>query len=219
MSDPVANCTLELACTVGSIDNALEALDEGADINFGGGAPLFAAIFNRNREIVRMLVERGAEISHLLPKSKQVGISGIEQLIDLLMTFAPPDPKAIDPALMAEFNEILRKDGLGKPVEDGDWDGLVIYGEKLEKIGANQSLEAVNEVLDLLRPAWSFGTAALMASLKAEKKKIAAASKRYVDADEDIATLARIHLANVGSLAPDPIPPAPENTDADSEEE
>jgi hypothetical protein len=218
MSDPISNCTLELACTVGSIDNALEALEEGADINFGGGAPLFAAIFNRNREVVRMLVERGAEISHLLPKSKQVGISGIDQLIDLLMTFAPPDPKAIDPTLMGEFNEILRKDGLGKPVEDGDWEGLVLYGEKLEKIGANQSLVAVNEVLDLLRPAWSFGTAALMASLKAEKKKIAAASKRYVEADEDIATLARIHLANVDSPTPAPVLPEPESADGDEEE-
>ena len=59
MSDPAANRTLELACTVGSVEDAAEALDDGADINFGGGAPLFVAIYNKNKDILNLLAQVG----------------------------------------------------------------------------------------------------------------------------------------------------------------
>ena len=61
MSDPIANRNLELACTVGALDNAIEALEEGADVNYQGGAPLFLAIIDRNRPLIRVLLDHGAE--------------------------------------------------------------------------------------------------------------------------------------------------------------
>ncbi|MCB1090583.1 MAG: hypothetical protein KDL87_03580 [Verrucomicrobiae bacterium] len=218
MSDPIANCTLELACTVGSVSNAIEALEDGADVNHGGGAPLFTAIFNHNPDVVRMLIEHGADVSNFIPPAKRAGLSDINDLVTLLMTFAPPDPRAVEPTLMEEFDAILRKSGLGKPVEDGDWDGLVLFSEKLEKIGATESFACVTELLDMLRPAWSFGTAALLASIKAEKKKIAALSQRYVEAAEDIANLAQAYLAQEGT-APAPSAESGEESPASAEEE
>ncbi|MBL9154099.1 MAG: hypothetical protein JNK37_16520 [Verrucomicrobiales bacterium] len=207
MSDPIANRTLDLACTVGSVDNALEAIEEGADVNNGGGAPLFTAIFNHNPQIVRLLIEHGADLSNFLPPAKRAGITDIDALVEMLMTFAPPDPRAIDPQLMEETDGIYRKNGLGKPVEEGEWDSLVLFAEKLEKIGATQSHAALVELLDLLRPAWSFGTAALLASVKAEKKKIAALSERYAASPDAIGALAQAHLGHEPAPAAEPDAP------------
>lgn len=199
MSDPVANRTLDLACTVGSVSNAIEAIEDGADVNNGGGAPLFTAIFNHNPEVVRVLIEHGADLSNFLPPAKRAGLSGIDEIIAVLMTFAPPDPRAIDPVLMEETDAILRKGGLAKPVEEGEWDGLVLFAEKLETIGAAECFAALRELLEMLRPAWSFGTAALLASVKAEKKRIADLSQRYLDSPESVGDLARAHLGAAGS--------------------
>lgn len=179
MSDPIANCTLELACTVGSIDNALEALEEGADINAGGGAPLFNAIFNRNVELIHLLVERGADLSNFISPAKQALLGSVEQTIDMLMECAPPDPNAVDPGLMGEMDATIRSKGLGKPVLEGDWDGVTGYVEKLEKVGAAELASVVSEMVELLRPAREFGDAALFEAVKAEKKQIASMTERY----------------------------------------
>ena len=179
MSDPIANCTLELACTVGSLDNALEALEEGADINHGGGAPLFNAIFNRNREMITLLVERGADLSHFISPAKQAALGSMDETIAMLMECAPPDPNAIDPGLMGEMDGTIRSKGLGKPILEGDWDGFVAYVEKLERIGAPELSAIVAEVVELFRPAPEFGDAALFEAVKAEKKAVKALTERY----------------------------------------
>jgi len=179
MSDAIANCTLELACTVGSIENAREALEDGADIDAGGGSPLFNAIFHRNVEMVRFLIGSGADLSAIIPASKLAALSGQEAIIGLLMECAPPDPREIDPGLMGEMDATIRNSGLGKPVLEGDWDGMVFYAEKLERIGAPELCVCVTEVIDMLKPAKSFGDAALFETVKAEKKKIAAITERY----------------------------------------
>jgi hypothetical protein len=216
MSDPVANRTLDLACTVGSVADAIEAIEDGADVNNGGGAPLFTAIFNHNPEVVRVLIQQGADLSNFLPPAKRAGLTDIDEIIAVLMTFAPPDPRAIDPTLMEETDAILKKGGLGKPVEDGEWESLVLFAEKLEKIGAAECHASLAGLLDLLRPAWSFGTAALLASIKAEKKKIAALSQQYAEAGEDIGNLAQAYLSASSSPAE---PPAPEGDGPSQEEE
>ena len=64
------NRTLELACTVGCLANAKEAIEEGADVNFQGGAPLFLAIINRNRDIINLLLDHEAIPDAFLPKKK-----------------------------------------------------------------------------------------------------------------------------------------------------
>ena len=63
MSDPLANAQLELACTVGSVSDVEDALDDGADIDFNCSSPLFVAIMAGNREVVAKLVERGADVA------------------------------------------------------------------------------------------------------------------------------------------------------------
>lgn len=179
MSDPTVNLTLELACTVGSVDNALEALEEGADIDHGGGAPLFNAIFNRNLDVILMLVERGADLSNFISPAKQAALGSTEETIEMLMECAPPDPNAIDPGILGEMDATIRSKGLGKPILEGDWEGMVAYVEKLERIGAPEMSAVVAEVIELLRPAQSFGDAALFEAVKAEKKGIAAITERY----------------------------------------
>lgn len=62
MSDPLANAQLELACRVGSRDAVLEALEEGADINFGHGSPLIIAMMAGDRTMVATLIELGADL-------------------------------------------------------------------------------------------------------------------------------------------------------------
>ncbi|MCP5541612.1 MAG: hypothetical protein H7A52_15835 [Akkermansiaceae bacterium] len=218
MSDPVANCTLELACTVGSICNAEDALEDGADVNFGGGAPLFAAIFNRNRDMIAYLLDHGADASFFVAEAR-LRVLGADRaaLIEALMEGAPPDPNAIDPVTMAELHQELRDSGIESPIKNGDWDGLNRFSDKLGRIGAEAARALVEEALDLLRPAKAFGDAALLESVKAEKKKLAAISERYREAAEDIENLATLFLmqSNDPAANAEPAPfevadPAPE---------
>ncbi len=197
MSDAVANCTLELACTVGSIADAIEALEDGADINHGGGAPLFNAIFNRNVEIIRFLIDREADLSAFITPARRATIGSVDQLIEVLMECAPPDPKAIDPGIMGEMDATIRKSGLGKPVLEGDWDGVVYFVEKLARIGAPELSEVVAEFVQLLEPAKSWGDAALFEAVKGEKKKIAKLTERYLAIEcAGVEAMARAFLDN-----------------------
>jgi hypothetical protein len=45
------------------LDEVVEALEDGADIDFGSGTPLFVAISEGLREVVALLVERGADVT------------------------------------------------------------------------------------------------------------------------------------------------------------
>ncbi len=196
MSDAAANCTLELACTVGSVADALEALEEGADINYKGGAPLFNAIFNRNVEVIRLLIERDADLSSFIPTTKRVLIKDVDELIEVLLECAPPDPRAIDPGLMGEMDATIRKSGLGKPVLEGDWDGMCYYVEKLDRIGLPELSGIVSEFVKMLEPAKAWGDAALFEAVKGEKKKIKAMSERYIEFEcpDSIEAIARAWL-------------------------
>jgi hypothetical protein len=62
MSDPLANAQLELACRLGALEEVVEALEDGADIDFGSGTALFVAISEGEREVVSLLVEKGADV-------------------------------------------------------------------------------------------------------------------------------------------------------------
>ncbi|MCB1230739.1 MAG: hypothetical protein KDN19_10760 [Verrucomicrobiae bacterium] len=195
MSDAAANCTLELACTVGSVADATEALEEGADINSRGGAPLFNAIFNRNIEVIRLLIENDVDLSNFVSPAMRLNIRDIDELIEILLECAPPDPKAIDPGLMGEMDATIRKSGLGKPVLEGDWDGVCYYIDKLKRIGLTEMSEIVAEFVSMFEPAKSWGDAALFEAIKADKKKIAKLTERYVGIEcESIETLARAFL-------------------------
>ena len=103
-------------------------------------------------------------------------------------------------------------------MKSGDWDGLVRYAEKLEKIGATQALACVTELIDLLKPAKEFGDAALFESIKAEKKAIKIISERYNEEAEDIGNLSQFFVSSQGSSAPSmPEPPFPMATNGPEE--
>ncbi|MCB1064416.1 MAG: hypothetical protein KDN20_16045 [Verrucomicrobiae bacterium] len=204
MSDAIANRTLDLACTVGSVADAIEALEDGADINYGGGAPLFSAIFNRNIEVIRMLIERDADLSAFIPPAKRAAFDSTDAIIEMLMTCAPPDPKAIDPGIMGELDATIRKGGLGKPVLEGDWEGMVNYVEKLERIGLPELADCVAEFVEMFLDAKSWGDAILFEAVKKGKKKIAPLTERYLAVEIDsIETLARAFLDSENGISSD----------------
>lgn len=216
MSDAVANCTLELACTVGSIADAIEALEDGADINHGGGAPLFNAIFNRNVEVIRFLIEREADLTAFITPARRATIGSTDELIEVLMECAPPDPRAIDPGIMGEMDATIRKSGLGKPVLEGDWDGVAYFVEKLARIGAQELSDVVAEFVQLLEPAKSWGDAALFEAVKGEKKRIAKLTERYLAVEcEGVESMARAFLDHENG---DPGDGADDGSNEESEE-
>ncbi len=95
MSDPIANRTLELACTVGAPDDAIEAIEDGADVNYQGGAPLFQAIMNRNREMIHLLLDHGAVADSFIAKKKLALVKDRDDLIEELISCAPHNPRDV----------------------------------------------------------------------------------------------------------------------------
>lgn len=85
-----ADRELELACKVGSLTDFDRAIEEGANVNFDGGSPLFVAIMSGNRVIVEKLVSHGADAGMFLSKSQVKKLKSEEQVIEALMANAPP---------------------------------------------------------------------------------------------------------------------------------
>ncbi len=85
-----ADRELEVACRVGSLPDFERAVEEGADLNFDGGAPLFLAIFGHHRHLVERLVAGGADVSLFLTKAKLEKLKSPQQIVDALMEGAPP---------------------------------------------------------------------------------------------------------------------------------
>ena len=86
VTDSLANTQLELACRLGSEEDILEALEDGADINFNESTPLFVAVMAGDRAVVTVLVEQGADVSLF-------GLDAVagepQDVIDALMQLAP----------------------------------------------------------------------------------------------------------------------------------
>ncbi|MEM0970071.1 MAG: hypothetical protein AAF191_17630 [Verrucomicrobiota bacterium] len=89
---------LELACKLGALLDFDRAVEEGADPNWDGGAPLFLAIMNSHEPIVRRLIHLGADPSPFLPKAKLKKLQGDETAIvaALCAGFPPPVEEAED---------------------------------------------------------------------------------------------------------------------------
>jgi ankyrin repeat protein len=85
-----ADKELELACKVGSLADFQRALAEGADVNADGGTPMFVAIMKGNGEMVRLLVEAGADPGLFLRKSRMSRLKTTEQIVAALMEGVPP---------------------------------------------------------------------------------------------------------------------------------
>ena len=200
MSDPAANRTLELACTVGAVDDAAEALDDGADIDFGGGAPLFLAIYNKNREILNLLVDRGADLGQFLPAPKVKRLAGDrDALLEALLACGPKEEGVDeDPAKLAEFAAELKANGLEQPILKGDWDGIIAFRETLESIGAKSTEACVSGFLALVEPARDFGEEAISEMIDANADAIGRLNEQLRAAEEDLEALAKAAKEEAG---------------------
>ena len=172
MSDPIANAQLELACRVGALDDLLEALEEGADVNCKGGGPLFLAIMAGERSVVEVLVERGADPSMFLTPAQASEDVPLADRVDALMACGPGpsstgednedgpassnrEGPVIDPKLIGSLDRMIRRKGLTEPFVKKRADELPTFREALGGIGAEDCHAVVSEFLDALEEARS----------------------------------------------------------------
>ena len=170
MSDPIANAQLELACRVSALDDLLEALEEGADVNCKGGSPLFLAIMAGERSVVEVLVERGADLSMFLSAALVPDNVPLEDRVDALMACGPGpsskdddgdddsatssgDEPEIDPKLIGALDRMIRRNGLVEPFLKKRADELPTFRKALGGIGAEDCHAVVSEFLDALEEA------------------------------------------------------------------
>ncbi|MEX2577861.1 MAG: hypothetical protein WD342_02290 [Verrucomicrobiales bacterium] len=190
MSDPIANRTLELACTVGSIDDAREALEDGADINHQGGAPLFLAIVNRNRDVIRFLLDEGAEAESFIAKKKLALVETRDDLVEELIACAPRNPREVKPEQIREIDSGIREAGVAYLVSDLDWDKAAGFRDSLDAIGAGASHRCVAEFLQWARSEHGASREGLSDFLNRHDHAVTEYRERYLSSGENLVELA-----------------------------
>lgn len=198
MSDPIANRTLELACTVGAIDDALEAIEDGADVNFQGGAPLFLAIINRNRSLIHLLLDHGAIADHFIAKKKMTLIEGREDLVEELVACAPHNPRDVKPEQIEEIDTAIRSTGVEILLSDIDWDKATRFRDSLDAIGAGSSHRCVAEFLQWARSETKTDPESLGAFLTDHDPTVNEYRERYASTGEDLVALAYDYISDSG---------------------
>lgn len=190
MSDPIANCTLELACTVGSLDNAIEAIEDGADVNFREGAPLFLAIVNRNRQIIDMLLDHGADPVSFLPKKKIQSIKNRDDLIEELIACAPHNPRDVKVDEIEKIDSGIREKGVEYLIADVDWDNATRFRDSLDAIGAGSSHRCIAEFLQWARSERRSADIDVSDFLTTNDEAMIEYRERYLSSGEDLVALA-----------------------------
>jgi hypothetical protein len=198
MSDPIANRTLELACTVGSLENAREALEEGADINLRSGAPLFLAIVNRNRHIIQFLLDQGADAEPFLPKKRLKEIQSREDLVEELIACAPYNPRDVKLEEIQVIDSAIRETGVEYLVSALDWDHATRFRDSLNAIGAGSSHRCVAEFLHWARSE-SGGIQGLGDFLRNHGDAVGEYRERYLGSGENLVELASDFLNSADS--------------------
>lgn len=186
--------TLELACTVGSLDNAKDAIEEGADVNFQGGAPLFLAIVNRNRSIINLLLDHGAVPDAFLPKKKLRMIKGRDTLVEELIASAPSNPRDIKPDQIEEIDQAIRDEGVSYLLSNIDWDRATLFRDSLDAIGAGQTHRCVAEFLQWARSEHGLEREGLNEFIEGHGSLVDEYRERYVSIGEDLVALANDYL-------------------------
>lgn len=189
MSDPIANRTLELACIVGSIENAREAVDEGADVNFRNGAPLFLAILHRNRNIIHFLLDHGADGEAFLPKKRLKEIRTREDLVEELIACAPYNPRDVKLEEIQEIDSAIRKSGVEYLVSNLDWEHATRFRDSLNAIGAGSSHRCVAEFLQWARTEGGI-SGGIDEFLNNRRDAVGEYRQRYLETGEDLIALA-----------------------------
>lgn len=198
MSDPAANRTLELACIVGSLDNAREAVEDGADVDFQAGAPLFLSIVNRNRNLIRFLLEKGASCHMFLPKKKLKEIKTQEDLIEELIACAPYNPRDVKVEEIQEIDSAIRETGVEVLLSNLDWDHATRFRDSLCAIGAGTSHRCVAEFLQWARSENGASTG-FDGFLQTHPDAVGEYRERYLHSGEDLIALASDFLNSADS--------------------
>ncbi len=190
MSDPIANCTLELACTVGSLENAMEAIEDGADVNFRGGAPLFLAIFNRNREVINYLIDQGADANSFIAKKNLKFVKTREDLIEELIACAPHNPRDVKIDEIKEIDCAIREGGVEYLLAEINWDNATRFRDSLNAIGAGSTHRCIAEFLQWARSERSEAESDVENFISCNTDAVTEYRERYLATGEDLVGLA-----------------------------
>lgn len=189
MTNPIANRTLELACTVGSLEDAREALEDGADVNFRSGAPLFLAIIDRNRSIINFLLDNGADSELFIPKKKMKQIRSREDLVEELVSCAPYNPRDLKIEELQEIDSGIREVGVKFLLSELDWDNATRFRDTLNAIGAGSKHRCVAEFLQWARSESRAGSG-IESFLDSHDNAVSEYRERYLGTGEDLVALA-----------------------------
>jgi len=190
MSEPTANRNLELACTVGSMENALEAIEDGADVNANGGAPLFLAILNRDRALIHCLLDRGADASFYLSKKRQAVIANREELVEELIACSPHNPRDVKPEAIVQIDDAIRREGVHYLLAELEWDVATRFRDSLDAIGAGSTHRCVAEFLQWARSENGAVRDTLPQFLDRNGPTVSEYRERYLSTGEDLVALA-----------------------------
>lgn len=189
MTNPVANRTLELACTVGSLDAAREALAEGAEVNFHSGSPLFLAIIARNRPIINFLLDNGADSDAFIPAKTAKQIHSREDLVEELVACAPYNPRDLKIQELQEIDSGIRDVGVKFLFSELDWDNATRFRDTLNAIGAGSKHRCVAEFLQWARSESRAGSG-IESFLDTHNNAVSEYRDRYLSTGEDLIALA-----------------------------
>ncbi len=196
MTDPLTDLNLELACAVGSYENAIEAITEGADVECKSGAPLFLSIQNRHRQLIAFLLDHGADPSPFLSKKRLKEIHSREDLIEELIACVPYNPRDIKLDELQEIDSAIRTDGVEFLVAEMDWDHATRFRDSLNAIGASSTHRCIAEFLQWARSE-SGGSTAIPSFLRCNDDVVSEYRSRYLSTGENLIALANDFL-NVG---------------------
>jgi len=199
MSNPTANCTLELACTVGSLDGAMDAIADEADVNFRGGAPLFLAIFNRNRDVIDYLIDQGAEAEAFITKKNLKFVKTREDLIDELIACAPHNPRDVKIDEIKVIDCGIREGGVEYLLEQINWDNATRFRDSLIAIGAGSTHRCVAEFLQWARSERSEAESDVENFIATNTDAVTEYRERYLATGEDLIGLASHFLDDSAS--------------------
>ena len=150
----MANAQLELACKVGSREAIIEAIEDGADIDFGGGSPLITAILAGDRATVATLIELGADTACF---ELAIPATEPEAIVDALMQSAPRQDEVsnedpVDAKLVRSFDRMIRNKGLGEPFKKNRGGEYPAFCDGLKWIAAEECHAVVQAFLEKIEP-------------------------------------------------------------------
>ncbi|HRQ91148.1 MAG TPA: hypothetical protein PLA50_20320, partial [Bacteroidia bacterium] len=181
---------------VGSVENAMEAIEEGADVNFGSGAPLFLSIVNRNRSMIELLLDHGVDGRAFLPKKRLRPSMGRDELIEELIACAPYNPRDVKIDEIQEIDSAIRETGVEVLLSNLDWDHATRFRDSLNAIGADTSHRCVAEFLQWARSETSAVGHPVDDFLRSHTSAVDEYRSRYLSSGEDLVALASDFLSS-----------------------